>query len=73
MSKKIVIDCSTGIESEVELTPEEILQREADEITWAKENVKREAAAADKAAAKESAEAKLAALGLTPEEIAALR
>ena len=73
MPTKIIVDCSTGITSEVELTAEEIAQREADEIAWAEENIKREAEKQARAAAKASAEAKLAALGLTPEEIAALR
>lgn len=72
MPTKLVMDCSTGILSEVELTPEEIAQQEADAITLAQEQSRREAEAQAKAAAKASAEAKLAALGLTPEEIAAL-
>lgn len=52
----------------VELTPEEVAEREL----WAKEQADREQAEADKVAARESALAKLAALGLTPEELAAL-
>lgn len=72
MPTKLVVDCSTGITSEVELTPEEIAQQEADAIAWAELQAQREAEIAAKAAAKASAEAKLAALGLTPEEIAAL-
>lgn len=69
---KIVVDCSTGVESVVELTDEEIAQLEADRVAWAAEQAAREAAEAAKAEAKASAEAKLASLGLTPEEIAAL-
>lgn len=69
---KIVVDCSTGVESVVELTDEEIAQLEADRAAWAAEQAEREAAEAAKAEAKASAEAKLASLGLTPEEIAAL-
>lgn len=74
MSKptKIVVDCSTGEQSIVELTDEEIDQLEADRAVWAAEQAAREAAEAAKAEAKASAEAKLASLGLTPEEIAAL-
>jgi hypothetical protein len=74
MSKltKIIVDCSTGVATEVELTAEEIAQREADAAAYAVEQAEREAAAAAKAAAKASGEAKLAALGLTAEEIAAL-
>lgn len=69
---KIVVDCSTGVESIIELTDEEIAQLEADRQAWAAEQAAREAAEAAKAQAKASAEAKLASLGLTPEEIAAL-
>ncbi len=70
---KLVVDCSTGIQTEVELTDEEIAQREADAVI-AEERIAAEKAEEEaKAAAKASAEAKLAALGLTPEEIAALR
>jgi hypothetical protein len=69
---KVIVDCSTGITTEVELTDEEVAQREADAAAWATEKADREAKAIAKAAAKASAEAKLAALGLTAEEIAAL-
>lgn len=72
MPTKIVVDCSTNIATEVELTAEEIAQMEADAIAAEAERVAREAVAAEKAAAKASANAKLAALGLTVEEIAAL-
>jgi hypothetical protein len=69
---KLVMDCSTGVTTEVELTDEEVAEREAVAATYAEEQSRREAAAAAKAAAKASAEAKLAALGLSAEEIAAL-
>lgn len=69
---KIVVDCSTGEQSVVELTDEEIAQLEADRAAWAADQEKREAEDRAKAEAKASAEAKLASLGLTPEEIAAL-
>ncbi len=69
---KIIVDCSTGISTEVELTDAEVAQREADAAAYAVEQAAREASAAAKAAAKASGEAKLAALGLTAEEIAAL-
>jgi len=61
---KVVVNCSTGEESVVALTPEEIAQREADAAAFAVA----EAAAATKA----SALSKLAALGLTEEEANAL-
>lgn len=72
MATKLVVDCSTGITTEVELTAEEIAQREADAAAWAEAQAQREAEVAAKAAAKASAERKLAALGLTSEEVAAL-
>ena len=64
---KIVVDCSTGEVQELPLTAEEIAQREADAAAFAAEQAEREAAEA-----KASAQAKLAALGLTADEIAAL-
>ena len=72
MATKIIVDCSTGITTEVELTAEEIAQQEVDAAAYAIERAEREAAEAAKADAKLSAQAKLAALGLTGEEIAAL-
>lgn len=69
---KIVVDCTTGEQSIIPLTPEEIAQLEADRA--AAETAEAERVAAEQAAAdaKASAEAKLAALGLTADEIAAL-
>ena len=72
MATKIIVDCSTGITTEVELTAEEVAQREVDAAAYAIQQAEREAAEAAKADAKLSAQAKLAALGLTAEEIAAL-
>jgi hypothetical protein len=69
---KLIVDCSTGVTTEVELTDEEVAQREADAAAFAIEQAEREAAEAAKTAAKASAEAKLASLGLTAEEVAAL-
>ena len=60
---KIIVDCSTGVTTEVELTDEEVAQREADAAAFAVEQAEREAAEAAKATAKASAQAKLAALG----------
>ena len=72
MATKIIVDCSTGITTEVELTAEEVAQQEVDAAAYAIETAEREAAEAAKADAKLSAQAKLQALGLTGEEIAAL-
>ena len=64
----VVTDGLTGETIERELTADEIADREADEA----QEVTRQAEATAKAAARESALAKLADLGLTAEEIAAL-
>jgi type IV secretory pathway VirB9-like protein len=72
MPTKLVVDCSTGITSEVELTAEEIAQAQADAAAYAEAKAAEDAAKAEAEAAKASAQAKLAALGLTAEEIAAL-
>lgn len=69
---KVVVDCTTGEQSVIPLTADEIAQREADAAAFAAEQAAREAEAAAVAAAKEAANAKLLALGLTAEEIAAL-
>ena len=69
---KVIVDCSTGFVSEIPLTDEEMTQREVDSAAAAIEQAEREAAEAAKADAKLSAQAKLQALGLSGEEIAAL-
>ena len=69
---KVIVDCSTGVTTEVELTDEEVVQREADAAVFAARQAEQDAVEAAKAAAKASAEAKLSALGLTAEEVAAL-
>jgi hypothetical protein len=70
---KLVIDCSTGIATEVELTEEELAQREEDRLAFEASEEARLAAEAEKAALEASAVAKLEELGLTAEEIAALK
>ena len=69
---KIVFDCSTGIQTEVELTAEEIAA--SDEAAAANEiaSEAREVVEAARAAARSSGQAKLADLGLDADEIAAL-
>jgi len=69
---KLVVDCSTGITTEVELTDEEIAQREADALAFAAAEAARKAEEDAKAVAKASAQAKLAALGLSEDEVKAL-
>jgi hypothetical protein len=68
----VIVDCSTGITEVRPLTEDEIAQREIDIAVYEAEKLEREATEQAKATAKASAEAKLAALGLTAEEIAAL-
>lgn len=74
MSKptRIEVNCTTGVVSEIELTDEEITQREQDAVIAEMERAEREAAAQAQADAKLSAQAKLKALGLTAEEVTAL-
>jgi len=69
---KLVVDCSTGIQEIIELTDAEIAQMEIDRAATEAERTAREAEAEAKAAAKASALAKLAALGLTEDELATL-
>ena len=69
---KLVVNCTTNETTIVELTAEEIAQQKVDAAAYAIERAEREAAEAAKADAKLSAQAKLAALGLSGEEIAAL-
>ena len=72
MTTKIIVDCSTGVTTEVELTAEEIAQREADAAAYAVRKAEEDAAKAAAEAAKASANSKLKALGLTDAEISAL-
>jgi hypothetical protein len=72
MTTAIEVNCATGEVVERPLTAEELAQREADAAAFAVAEAEREAAQAAAQAAKESAQNKLAALGLTAEEIAAL-
>jgi hypothetical protein len=69
---RIEVDCSTGVESIIELTDAEIAQMEADATAAAARRAEEDAAAQAVAEAKASGQAKLAALGLTADEIAAL-
>jgi len=69
---KLVVDCSTGEQTVVELSSDEIAQMEADHIAFEAAQAAAAATAAAKAEAKASALAKLAALGLSEEEAAAL-
>jgi len=65
---KTIINCETGEVTERELNADEVRQQATDE----KEYAKAQKVEADKLAAKQSAQAKLAALGLTADEVAAI-
>jgi hypothetical protein len=69
MPTKLIINCETGEQTEVELTAEEIAQREADAKAYEADKKAKEAEAAAKAEAKAEL---LARLGLTAEEAALL-
>jgi hypothetical protein len=72
---KIIVDLSKPKgqrESIVPLTDEEIAVLEADSVQAEAERIEREAIEAQKQVAKQSANDKLAALGLSAEEIAAI-
>jgi hypothetical protein len=66
---KVIVDCSTGEESIIELTAEEIAQQEADALAAAAQQEEAAQAAEALAALKASAKAKLiAGTPLTAEE-----
>jgi hypothetical protein len=69
---KLIVDCSTGEQTVVELTDEEIAQMEADRVAAEAQRAEQEATEAAKAAKRMSAADKLRALGLEEEEVAAL-
>jgi hypothetical protein len=70
---KLIVNCETGETVSVPLTPEELAQREADRLAFEQAEAERLEAEAEKAEAQASAISKLEALGLTAEEIAALK
>jgi hypothetical protein len=72
MATKLIINCATGVTTEVELTAEEVAQREVDAAAFAEAEAARQAEIEAKAAAKVSAQAKLKALGLSDAEVEAL-
>jgi hypothetical protein len=69
---KIIINCETGEENYEELTAEDIAQQKKDEAEAAKPKVITDPFELAHLAAKQSAQAKLAALGLTEEEVASI-
>jgi len=69
---KVIVNCETGVTEVLPLSAQEIADMETARVAAEDQRKAAEAEAAVVAAAKESANAKLAALGLTAEEIAAL-
>ena len=69
---KLVVDCTTGITEEIELTDAEVAQIEANAEAYAEEKAAEEAVKAAADAATAAGKAKLKALGLTDAEIDAL-
>ena len=69
---RVEVNCTTGETSIIELTDAEIVALETAQVQAEVDRIAREAEAAAVTAAKEAAHSKLAALGLTAEEIAAL-
>ena len=72
MTTKLVVNCATGAVEEVELTAQELAQRDQDAAAYAEQKALEDAAKAQAEADKETGKAKLAALGLTDAEIEAL-
>jgi hypothetical protein len=72
MATKLVVNCATGAVEEIELTAQELAQRDQDAAAYAAQKAIEDAAKAQTEADKEAGKAKLAALGLSEAEIAAL-
>ena len=72
MATKLVVNCATGAIEEIELTAQELAQRDQDAAAYAEQKEIEDAAKAQAEADKEAGKAKLAALGLTDAEIEAL-
>ena len=72
MGTVIEIDCTTGIQTEREQTPEEVAAQAAMAQAQADKAAADAAAQAAKDAAKQAAIAKLAAIGLTADDVNAL-
>lgn len=72
MATKLVVNCATGAVEEIELTAQELAQRDQDAAAYAEQKEIEDAAKAQAEADKEAGKAKLAALGLSDAEIAAL-
>jgi hypothetical protein len=72
MYKEIILDSLTGKETSIEFSAKEIIEVENNQQEQAAREQAQLEAEAQKQALKDSANSKLAALGLTPDEIAAI-
>ena len=72
MADVVIVNAATGERIERDFTEEELAQRTADQAAYEESETARIAEEEGKAAAKASALAKLAALGLTEEEASAI-
>jgi hypothetical protein len=70
---KVIVDCSTGESITVPLTQEELDQREVDRLAYEASEAERLAEQEAKEKAEASAISKLTKLGLTADEISALK
>lgn len=69
---KLVVDCTTGVTEEIELTDAEVAQMQANAEAYAEAKALEDAAKAAAETAAAAGKAKLKALGLTDAEINAL-
>ena len=69
---KLIVNCETGEQTSIPLNAEELAQMEIDRLAYEAQEAERLIAEAEAQALKDSANAKLLALGLTPEEVAAI-
>jgi hypothetical protein len=72
MVTKLVVNCTTGVVEEVELTAQELAQRDQDAAAYAVQKAVDDAAKAAAETAAAAGKAKLKTLGLTDDEINAL-
>jgi hypothetical protein len=70
--KKLIVDIEKGTQEYIDLTPAEIAERDQQAAQAEVDRAAREAEEVAKADAKLAAQAKLAALGLTGDEVAAI-
>ena len=70
--KKLIVDLEKGTQEYIDLTPAEIAERDQQAAQAVADRLVREAEEVAKSDAKLAAQAKLAALGLTGDEVAAI-